>query len=230
MNAPFRAPALFIGFGLLAALALQPRLGEGTAAFVGFLVLGAVIVWGTAAPSASPVSPPLLAALAGAVLLAGTAWLFQRPLFPTALLLALVLFVGRHPALPLPGRQGWVLVADLVSGFLLGVLAAGRPGELAPTVGAGHFALAYAGLLLVAGPTRPLLGHLAWLAFHLLGAVMVGLKFYPLLAFLPFCIGTGTALYYALTRPAPAPGIRRGYAGIALLLGLILLGCRLAGL
>lgn len=229
MKETLRAPALFAGFGLLAALALRSGWTPGTAAFGLFLLAGAVVVWGTAERPGGPVSPPAAVALAAALVLPAAAWALDRPLAPTALLLALVLFLGRLPALPLPGRPAWTLLADLASGFLLGVLASGRPGDLPATLGAGHLALAYAGLLLFAPGLRPLLGHAAWLAFHLLGVGMVGMKFYPLLAFLPFFLGSGTALYFALTGGEPDRRSRNAYAGILLLLGAALLVERLLG-
>ena len=220
-----RAPALFAAFGLLAVLALQPQLDAGAAIIGVLLVIATGIVWGTSAPSRSLAAPPLAVALAGAVLLPAAAWFLQRPLFSTALLLALVLFLGRHPFLPLPERPAFLLLADLAAGFLLGLLASGRPDQLPVQLGAGHLALAYGGLLLYAegAGRRWVFGHGCWLAFHLLGVGMVGLKFYPLMAFLPFFLGSGTALYFFLIRQEPVQRARRTYAGILLLLGVLLL-------
>jgi len=225
MKESLHSTFLYLCFGLLAALALQPQLGVGTADYLVFLLLGALVVWGTGAPSRSLFAPPLLAALGGSALLVGGAWFVQRPVFTAALLLALVLYIGRHPLLPLPERSGFTRLADLASGFLLGLLASGRPEQLPAQLGAGHLALAYGGLLLYAESAgrRWVYGHACWLAFHAIGVGMVGLKFYPLIAFLPFFLGAGTALYFFLTRQEPSAGAKRTYAGILLLLGVILL-------
>jgi len=225
MKEALRAPVHFAAFGLLAALALQPRLDVGAAIFALLLALGTGVVWGTSAPSSSLFSAPLAAALLCAAGLAAAAWFLQPPVFTSALLLALVLLIGRHPFLPLPERPAFILLADLASGFLLGLLATARPDQLPAQLGAGHLALAYGGLLLFSEGTagRWGLGHGCWLAFHVLGAGMVGMKFYPLLAFLPFFLGSGTALYFFLTRQEPNRRSCRTYAGILLLLGVILL-------
>ena len=225
MKDPLRAPSLFIAFGLLAGLTFQPPPGVGTAVYGVMVLLGAGVVWGTAAPSASPSSRPLALALGGAVGMAAVAWFLQRPVFPSALLLALVLFLGRHPFLPLPERPSFALLADLASGFLLCLVAAGAPGTLPVQVGAGHLALAYGGLLLYAGGPagKWMLGLACWLGFHLIGVGMVGMKFYPLMAFLPFFLGAGTALYFLLTRQEPTTRTVRACRGILALLGVLLL-------
>jgi hypothetical protein len=225
MKESLRSSLLFAAFGLLAALALQPRLDAGTAVFALLLVLAAGVVWGTAAPSGSLLSPPLVTALACAAGLAAAARFLQPPVFVTALLLALVLFVGRHPFLPLPERPAFTLLADLASGFLLGLLASARPEQLPARLGAGHLALAYGGLLLYTegAGRRWVYGHGCWLAFHLLGIGMVGMKFYPLMAFVPFFLGSGTALYFLLTGQEPGQRAQRTYAGLLVLQGVILL-------
>jgi hypothetical protein len=225
MKESLHSTLLFISFGLLAAFALQPRLDAGMAIFALLLALAAGVVWGTAAPSRSLFAPPLAASLLCAAGLAAAAWFLQPPVSTTAVLLALVLFIGRHPFLPLPERPAFTLLADLVSGFLLGLLASARPGQLPAQLGAGHLALAYGGLLLYAegAGRRWVFGHGCWLAFYLLGVGMVGLKFYPLMAFLPFFLGSGTALYFFLTRQEPNRRAMRTYAGVLLLLGAILL-------
>lgn len=225
MKESLHSTLLFISFGLLAALALQPRLDEGTAIFALLLAFAAGMVWGTAAPYRSAFAPPIAAALLCGAGLAAAAWFLQPPAFTTALLLALVLFIGRNPFLPLPERPAFVLLADIVSGFFMGLLASGRPDQLPAQLGAGHLALAYGGpLIYKEGPGRRwVFGHWCWLAFHLLGVGMVGMKFYPLMAFLPFFLGSGTALFFLLTGQEPKKRAWRTYAGIVALLGVILL-------
>jgi hypothetical protein len=225
MNDALRAPVLFAAYGVLAALALQPRLGSGTALYGLFLLLGAAVVWGTEAGAGKPFAGPPAAALLFALALPAAAWFLQRPMAGTAALLAAVLFIGRHPLLPLPERPAFARLADLVAGFLLALLAYGAPAHPAVHIGAGHLGLAYAGLVFfTAGASRYwLLGHAAWLGFHGLGVAMVGLKFYPLMAFLPFFLGAGTALYALLTRQEPSPRAVRSYWGILALLGVVLL-------